>query len=124
MQLPQANAVLLAVRRRIASENYTSPAKDSAVWGGQIDAYVERKIVSGFNAAGELNRAEQVTLIIPSDTQAPVNIEAGDELEFEQQTPTGSRRHTARVATFSTPANLPNLPQYIKIAVEKVSAQP
>ena len=125
--LPQSNATLLLVARDSGTENYTLVEKiPTPKWEGEVDAYVNQRIMSGFNQAGELNRTLAVDIIIPSDLEPATTVEAGDTIEYGQWDPSIGelRKYRARVQAFSTPANLPGLPYETKIALEKISATP
>jgi hypothetical protein len=123
--LPQTNATLTCIGRVKQTENYTEPEGEPLeIWGGEVDAYVIRRIVSGLNEAGELNRRQKVDIIIPSDLEPPITIEGGDTIEFKQWEPvlTEFRTYSAHAQTFETPMDLPSLPNYVKVALEDVSA--
>ena len=125
--LPQTNANLVSIARPSKTENYTeAESTPTTVWSGEVDAYVQRRVVSALNESGELNRAQSTNIIIPSDLEPPVDVEGGDTITFTQWDPVRGelRTYAARAQTFSTPMDLPSLPNEVKIALEKVRAVP
>lgn len=125
--LPQSNSTLTLIAGASSTENYTHPAGTVVrKWEGEVDAYVQRKIVTGLNESGQLNRTMAITMVIPSDLEPPVDVLAGDTVEFTEWDPVRGevRAYRAKVQTFSTPADLPSLPNYLKLALEKMQAAP
>lgn len=118
---------MLKIASVSGSENYTRAATNPTVkWEGEADAYVIRKIRSALNESGELNRAQETSIIIPGDLSPTIDVLAGDTITFQQwDGGLGEmREYNGKAQTFSTPADLPGLPQELKIALEKVSALP
>jgi hypothetical protein len=118
--LPQSNASLLAVYRGGFSEDYDRPAGSTTpIWQGNIDAYSQRRIVSNFNASGELQRVLEVTLIISGDL--PITLEPGDTLTYAVGNPDAPTTLAGRIQTFTNPAYLAQVPDYYKCALEETN---
>lgn len=115
--LPQSNASLLSVTRGEDTEDYDRPQGTVApIWQGDIDAYVQRKIVSTFGAQGELRRLLQVTLIISGDL--PILLEPGDIVTYSVGNPDAPTTLAGKIQTGTDPAYMAQLPDYYKIALE------
>ena len=128
--LPQANARLLSISREAGPsdflEDYDRPATGAVaggtdVWQGNIDAYVQRKIVSTLSDNGELRRVLQTTLLITDDVSTI--LQAGDTITCMVGDPANSSTLVARVQNINDPAWLPMLPDYYKCSLEEISAQ-
>lgn len=123
--LPQKNAKLLSIAGGGLSEDYNRAAGAPAPkWQGSVGAYVKSRIVSNFNASGRLDRIEAIDIIIPGDLIPAVTLAAGDTVTYTQFDPIVQEdtTFTGKVQSFSTPADLPSLPNYLKIALEDVVA--
>lgn len=118
--LPQVNATLTAVSRGGYTEDYSRPADDPEprVWQGTVDAYVQRKVRSGMNDQGGLQRALDVTIII--DDSIPVVPQAGDVLTYIFSSTQATR--TGVVQNIGDPAELPAIADYYKCYLEEVGA--
>lgn len=122
--LPQSNARLISVGRESGPGSFTEDydrdaTAETLVWQGNWDAYVQRKIVSGFNDNGELRRMLQVTLFISMDL--PIQLEPGDVLTYQAGDPSAYQTFAGRIQNFTDPAYLPTLPDYYKCALEEVN---
>lgn len=118
-RLPQSNARLLSVTRGEYSEDYDRPETVAApVWQGNIDAYLQEKLLSTFNQGGELLRVVQVTIIISSDIETV--LQTGDLLSYLPNS-SGTPR-AGKIQNVITPSELAYLSDYYKCALEPVNA--
>lgn len=121
VMFPQSNARLTSIARDGYTEDYdTASGTPDAIWTGNVDAYVQSKLMSAFNDRGELNRAMVVTLIIPGDL--PVMVEPGDTLTYVIGDPRSPITMVGRIQSLNNPAELASLPDYFKCTMEKVQA--
>ena len=121
--LPQQNAILVSVAGGAVTEDYNAAGGSPITkWTGSVGAYVKRKSISNFNAAGELNRQTIVNLIIPGDMEPAYSLNTGDVVTFTQFNPVDQTTdtYTGKVQDYVTPANLTSLPNYVDIALERV----
>lgn len=113
MLLPQRNAILLAVTRGGASEDYATNAGggSSNLLGNTFDAYVGERRTT-FAEAQALNRATISYAIVPGDTR--VDFVQGDVLTFERRGVTFER--TVREVRTRQVDGLP--PQPVRLDLE------
>lgn len=118
---PQSNARLTQVAREGFTEDYDRPeGTQDPVWLGNIDAYIQRKYVSGFNDKGELNRSLMITLYIAGDL--PVRLQEGDTVTYIVGDPNSPTPMQGRIQGFINPAELASMPDYYKCTMEEIGA--
>lgn len=123
--IPQANATLVSVSRGGYTEDYDRPAGGATpAWQGNVEAYVQRQIMSGFNQDGELNRVLRTTLILDlSSTQLVGGLQAGDTVTCIVGNADNPSTLIGRVQNVVDPAYLPMIQDYFKCSLEEIQAQ-